>query len=184
MENIQVALRMRPLNRKEAERKEENIWTIHQKKTIAISNYHAKELLSIRKINPSTKNAFTYDYCYSPDDDNFEVYAKSVKRIALSSLGGINGTIFMYGQTGSGKTYSMMGFNKNEESEASDKSSTTLGERVHPSYSGLSRSNTGGGKSDKCMKVEAIKTILMGMIRMMSGIISSLIMLEMLVSSY
>ena len=29
--------------------------------------------------------------------------------MALSSLQGINGTIFMYGQTGAGKTYSMIG---------------------------------------------------------------------------
>ena len=27
----------------------------------------------------------------------------------MSSLEGINGTIFMYGQTGSGKTYTMLG---------------------------------------------------------------------------
>lgn len=32
-----------------------------------------------------------------------------IKRIALSSLQGINGTVFMYGQTGSGKTFTMMG---------------------------------------------------------------------------
>jgi hypothetical protein len=37
-----------------------------------------------------------------------------VKRIALSSLNGINGTIFVYGQTGSGKTYSMLGRERKE----------------------------------------------------------------------
>lgn len=37
-----------------------------------------------------------------------------VKRIALSSLNGINGTVFMYGQTGSGKTYTMLGRERKE----------------------------------------------------------------------
>jgi len=37
-----------------------------------------------------------------------------VKRIALSSLNGINGTVFVYGQTGSGKTYSMLGRERKE----------------------------------------------------------------------
>ena len=32
-----------------------------------------------------------------------------VRRVTLSSLEGINGTVFVYGQTGSGKTYTMLG---------------------------------------------------------------------------
>jgi centromeric protein E len=37
-----------------------------------------------------------------------------VKRIAMSSLNGINGTVFVYGQTGSGKTYTMLGRERKE----------------------------------------------------------------------
>lgn len=37
------------------------------------------------------------------------MYDESCKDIVLSSLEGINGTIFMYGQTGAGKTFSMLG---------------------------------------------------------------------------
>ena len=37
------------------------------------------------------------------------MYDDSTKEIILSSLNGINGTIFMYGQTGAGKTYTMLG---------------------------------------------------------------------------
>ena len=37
------------------------------------------------------------------------MYEESCKDIVLSSLNGINGTIFMYGQTGAGKTYTMLG---------------------------------------------------------------------------
>ena len=37
------------------------------------------------------------------------IYNSLIKRIVMSSLQGINGTIFMYGQTGSGKTFTMLG---------------------------------------------------------------------------
>jgi centromeric protein E len=40
---------------------------------------------------------------------NLEIYENLVKRVTLSSLQGINGTVFVYGQTGSGKTYTMLG---------------------------------------------------------------------------
>lgn len=37
------------------------------------------------------------------------MYAESCKDIVLSSLNGINGTVFMYGQTGAGKKFTMLG---------------------------------------------------------------------------
>lgn len=36
-----------------------------------------------------------------------------IKNVLLSTLKGINATVFMYGQTGAGKTYTMLGNNKN-----------------------------------------------------------------------
>lgn len=38
-----------------------------------------------------------------------EIYESSCRDIVMSSLDGLNGTIFMYGQTGAGKTYTMLG---------------------------------------------------------------------------
>lgn len=40
---------------------------------------------------------------------NSQIYNQMVKRVTLSSLEGINGTVFVYGQTGSGKTFTMLG---------------------------------------------------------------------------
>ena len=37
------------------------------------------------------------------------MYEQTVRKVVLSSLEGINGTVFVYGQTGTGKTYTMMG---------------------------------------------------------------------------
>lgn len=120
MENIQVALRLRPLNKREASRNEETVWKIPNSATVCLESAALKELVAAKKISSSTKNVFNFDYCFNPTHDNLHLYNSMVKRIALSSLNGINGTIFMYGQTGSGKTYTMMGYNKHEEQKDYD----------------------------------------------------------------
>ena len=58
----------------------------------------------------STSNKqYSYNSWFGENSENYEIYEESVKPIILSSLDGINGTVFMYGQTGSGKTYTMLG---------------------------------------------------------------------------
>ena len=53
---------------------------------------------------------FLIDGCFNHWENNMEVYERSsIRNIVLSSLEGINGTLFMYGQTGAGKTYTMLG---------------------------------------------------------------------------
>ena len=53
---------------------------------------------------------FHTDGCFNHWENNMEVYERSsIRNIVLSSLEGINGTLFMYGQTGAGKTYTMLG---------------------------------------------------------------------------
>ena len=114
MENIQVALRLRPLNKKELLRAEENIWEIPNMETVSLSTSGCRDQLAARKASGFGRSTFYYDQCFTPDHNNIQIYNQIVKRIVLSSLNGINGTIFMYGQTGSGKTYTMMGYNKHE----------------------------------------------------------------------
>ncbi len=120
MENIQVALRLRPLNKREISSSEEAVWKIPNPMTVCLDSNHSKELASTKKVNTSTKTTFNFDYCFGANNDNIHVYNTLVKRVALSSLNGINGTIFMYGQTGSGKTYSMMGYNRHEDQREYD----------------------------------------------------------------
>ena len=67
-------------------------------------------------VNILSKLLILLDSCFDKKQTNQKIYDKLVKRITLSSLEGINGTVFMYGQTGSGKTFTMMGsknFGKN-----------------------------------------------------------------------
>jgi hypothetical protein len=110
MENIQVALRCRPLSKKEVQRGEDNGWNIANNNNISISPNYYKDLMGQKRINFSSRISYPFDYCFNVDDTNSQVYNTVVKRVALSSLNGINGTVFMYGQTGSGKTYTMMGY--------------------------------------------------------------------------
>ena len=49
------------------------------------------------------------DQCFHDASPNDQVYLDACKGIVMSSLEGINGTIFMYGQTGAGKTFTMLG---------------------------------------------------------------------------
>lgn len=120
MENIQVALRLRPLNKRELYSSEEIAWKIPNPMTVCLDTNHSKDLTSAKKMNTSTKTTFNFDHCFGADADNIQVYDTLVKRVALSSLNGINGTVFMYGQTGSGKTYSMMGYNRHEDQKEYD----------------------------------------------------------------
>lgn len=119
MENIQVAIRVRPLNKKEFRKNYENIWEIPKRDTITLSSSSSRDHFASKKINCTGRTTFYFDQCFSPENNNIQVYQQSVKRIVLSSLNGINGTIFMYGQTGSGKTYTMMGYNRHENHENS-----------------------------------------------------------------
>ena len=105
MENIHVILRIRPLNSKELLTKEDLIWSI---------NPHTNTMdCKIKDLPPKipsfARSTFSFDCHYPPDSLNQEIYQKSVKPLILTSLEGINTTIFMYGQTGSGKTYTILG---------------------------------------------------------------------------
>lgn len=105
MENIHVTLRVRPLNPKELSNKDECVWSMSPQQNLM--EFKPKEFPS--KASFFAKSAFTFDQHYTPTALNQDIYQKSVKPLILTSLEGINTTIFMYGQTGSGKTYTILG---------------------------------------------------------------------------
>ncbi|OMJ82840.1 hypothetical protein SteCoe_16373 [Stentor coeruleus] len=105
-ENIQVALRFRPLNVRETLRKDPEIWEISENSTYLKPSWSEK-LQDSRKI--SNSKAYTYNYCFSSQETNEDVYTSTSRKVVEASLQGYNGTIIAYGQTGSGKTYTMMG---------------------------------------------------------------------------
>ncbi|EAS00562.2 kinesin motor catalytic domain protein (macronuclear) [Tetrahymena thermophila SB210] len=114
MENIQVALRIRPINQQEVENNDFEVWSTLANDEVGISAEKYTDLIRMRKIAPGQKTSYLFNKCFDQRSQNTEIYEQIVKRIALSSLKGINGTVFMYGQTGSGKTFTMLGQNRED----------------------------------------------------------------------
>nr|KAJ3419884.1 hypothetical protein HK105_006384 [Polyrhizophydium stewartii] len=96
-----VAVRIRPPSDNE-DRKP--IWVVdEQQSKITLSEDFAIET-GRRRIDE-----FHFDSTFY-GSDNQHLYNVAVKRAVLSTMEGIDATVFAYGQTASGKTYSMMGF--------------------------------------------------------------------------
>lgn len=98
MEKIKVALRMRPFSRKEEYRSAELAWHMDLETNMTTAQktqYYSKP--------------FIFDYCFNRAHTNQQVYTACCREIVLSSMDGINTTLFVYGQTGAGKTHTMLG---------------------------------------------------------------------------
>lgn len=89
--NISTYVRIRPLQPKE----EPAVWTV------------APEGCSVCLNN--TGSPFSFSHIFGPENDNSEVYIKSVSPLLHHWLQGFNATIFAYGQTNSGKTHTIFG---------------------------------------------------------------------------
>uniref|UniRef100_A0A3B3WHX5 Kinesin family member 13Ba n=1 Tax=Poecilia mexicana TaxID=48701 RepID=A0A3B3WHX5_9TELE len=103
--NVKVAVRVRPMNRREKELNTKCVVEMAKNQTI---------------LHPAGANlgkVFAYDYCFwSMDETDKEKFAG--QEVVFQCLGesllhnafqGYNACIFAYGQTGSGKSYTMMG---------------------------------------------------------------------------
>eukprot|EP00668_Euglena_longa_P014123 GGOE01018097.1.p1 GENE.GGOE01018097.1~~GGOE01018097.1.p1 ORF type:complete len:602 (+),score=184.47 GGOE01018097.1:23-1807(+) len=97
-ENLQVEIRVRPLNRRETDQGARVSWHL--------------EPDCIYEVIPSSgrrANVFTFDRIHAPDVSTVDVYRGSARAIVLDTVAGFNATIFVYGQTSAGKTYTMAG---------------------------------------------------------------------------
>ena len=90
--NIQVAVRIRPLNQRERSEDHDVImnWSDSQ---IVVPN----------------STPYLFDHIFSPESNNDNIYSHLAKEIVDDCLNGIHGTVFAYGQTSSGKTFTMNG---------------------------------------------------------------------------
>ncbi|XP_030052209.1 LOW QUALITY PROTEIN: kinesin-like protein KIF16B [Microcaecilia unicolor] len=114
MASVKVAVRLRPMNRREKDLEAKFIIDMEGKKT-TITNLKISEGITGDLGRERTKT-FTYDYSYFSADSknpNFvsqEMVFKDLGTDVLkAAFEGYNACIFAYGQTGSGKSYTMMG---------------------------------------------------------------------------
>ncbi|KAF0720081.1 Aste57867_581 [Aphanomyces stellatus] len=107
-ENIDVCIRVRPLNEREIKSKDVNVLRcLPSMNAISITDRNGTPMTGPTSV-------FQYDHIFPDSVPTRTIYDEVAKRIVLSTLKGINGTIFAYGQTSSGKTHTMQGSPQNE----------------------------------------------------------------------
>uniref|UniRef100_A0A5F9D566 Kinesin family member 16B n=1 Tax=Oryctolagus cuniculus TaxID=9986 RepID=A0A5F9D566_RABIT len=114
MASVKVAVRVRPLNRREKDLEAKFIIQMEKSKT-TITNLKIPEGGTGDSGRERTKT-FTYDFSFysadtkSPDYVSQEMVFQTLGTdVVKSAFEGYNACVFAYGQTGSGKSYTMMG---------------------------------------------------------------------------
>ena len=114
-----VALRARPLLKRELEESNYSTITISDKETVLITipteyvsndkgKYYFKGEKKI-KITKVKEAEFKYDFAFDEKSDQEEVYQFTTANLVKQVINGYNATVFAYGATGTGKTYTMVG---------------------------------------------------------------------------
>lgn len=98
MDNVKVAIRIRPLNDKEKKEPDTRL---------CISADPSLSSVSLA-VTPEPR-VFTYDFVADEIASQEHVFASVGRPVATACLSGFNCTIFAYGQTGAGKTYTILG---------------------------------------------------------------------------
>ncbi|XP_075719211.1 kinesin-like protein KIF16B isoform X2 [Rhinoderma darwinii] len=114
MASVKVAVRVRPMNRREKDLEAKFIIEIEGKKT-TITNIKLPDGVTGDSGRDRTKK-FTYDFSYFSADCKNPNYVSQERvfrdlgtDVLKSAFEGYNACVFAYGQTGSGKSYTMMG---------------------------------------------------------------------------
>ncbi|XP_051982170.1 kinesin-like protein KIF16B isoform X1 [Xyrauchen texanus] len=114
MASVRVAVRVRPMNRREKDLSSKCIIEMEGNKT-TITNLKIPDGVTGDSVRERTKT-FTYDFSYDSSDcknGSFVSQEKVFKDLGTDVLKaafeGYNACIFAYGQTGSGKSHTMMG---------------------------------------------------------------------------
>ncbi|KAF7216605.1 kinesin-like protein KIF16B isoform X2 [Nothobranchius furzeri] len=114
MASVRVAVRVRPMNRREKDLTAKCIIRMDGTKT-SITNLKIPEGVIGDSMRERTKT-FTYDFSYDSADCVSSTFASQEKvfrdlgsDVLKAAFEGYNACVFAYGQTGSGKSYTMMG---------------------------------------------------------------------------
>ncbi|XP_042719423.1 stAR-related lipid transfer protein 9 [Lagopus leucura] len=115
MANVKVAVRVRPLSKRESAEGGRVIVEVDDKVT-TVRNVKVDSRLDGTWDSREKTVAFSFDYCYwsvDPEDPKYASQEMVFQDLGTSVLSGAfrgyNICLFAYGQTGSGKTYTMMG---------------------------------------------------------------------------
>ncbi|XP_056621365.1 kinesin-like protein KIF16B isoform X4 [Triplophysa dalaica] len=114
MASVRVAVRVRPMNRREKDLSAKCIIEMEGNKT-SITNVKIPDGVTGDSVRERMKT-FTYDFSYDSSDGKSASFVSQDKvfkdlgtDVLKSAFEGYNACIFAYGQTGSGKSHTMMG---------------------------------------------------------------------------
>lgn len=101
-----MAIRCRPLLRSEVRAGMYEVAAIENERTVQLMSPVDLDLVDdpIRVERYKDKN-YTFDYAFSQNATQREVFEKTTKRLVDDIVDGYNATCFAYGATGAGKTY-------------------------------------------------------------------------------
>ncbi|XP_074605722.1 kinesin-like protein KIF2A isoform X2 [Brevipalpus obovatus] len=102
---ICVAVRKRPMNKKELGKKDIDVITVPSKDLIVV--HEPKHKVDLTRFLEN--HMFRFDYAFDETADNELVYKYTAKPLVQTIFEGGMATCFAYGQTGSGKTHTMGG---------------------------------------------------------------------------
>ncbi|CAM9754593.1 unnamed protein product [Chrysoparadoxa australica] len=101
--NVQVAVRVRPLNQRE---KDQGVMHV-----VTTDLAHNK----VRVKKNSLDRTYQYDKVFGPYTAQAEIFSATVEPIVKIMMKGYSTTCFAYGQTGTGKTFTMEGNIQSQE---------------------------------------------------------------------
>ena len=108
--NILVAVRCRPLSKKEKEISEKETVNIIDRKIIKLKDPNSF-------LNPNNargkEKIMNFDFVFSSFVGQEEIFNNTTKFLIDKVINGFNATVFAYGATGAGKTYTMLGNDEN-----------------------------------------------------------------------
>lgn len=102
---ICVAVRKRPMNKKELQKKDIDVVTIPRKDLLLV--HEPKHKVDLTRYLQN--HEFRFDYAFDENTDNEMVYRYTARPLVQTIFDGGMATCFAYGQTGSGKTHTMGG---------------------------------------------------------------------------
>lgn len=104
--NILVAVRCRPLTKKERDIDDTNLIQILDEKVVLIMDPQFK-LSQIG--NRANEKQYAFDFAFDESSLQKDIFDKTTNFLIDGVLNGYNATVFAYGATGAGKTYTMLG---------------------------------------------------------------------------
>jgi kinesin family protein 3/17 len=105
-DNVQVAVRCRPLSSGEKEAGHSVVVSVDVEQGEVVLTPPTPAGSHRRGEQART---FVFDSVFGPESQQLDIYNETARPIVDSVLEGYNGTIFAYGQTGTGKTFTMQG---------------------------------------------------------------------------